>query len=69
MKTNKKFYIEYWTVGDTTKTVATSTFHHTNIKAFIKTFINTGKYVVHLEVIEPFRKVLYSTKRIQHNNA
>lgn len=69
MKTNKKFYIEYWKRGDKAKNVAASTFHHNNIKTFITTFMQAGYYVVHLEVIEPYRKVIYTTRPVQHNKA
>lgn len=58
----KKYYIEYHVVGDELSSPVVSTFHHRNVASFIELFVKTGKRVVHLELIEPIRKVLY-TKR------
>lgn len=68
-KLNKKYYIEYWNIGDPECNVIASTFHHPCVQAFIEKFAKTNRAVVHLELIEPFRKVLYSRRLIQHTNA
>lgn len=62
----RKYYIEYWTLGDTNRNVIAATFHHSNIKAFIRKLIAPKKFfVVHLEMVEPFRKVIYTNKTTQ----
>jgi len=66
----KKYYMEFWELGDTNRNIIAQTFHSAYIDAFIKHFIECKKYsIVHLELLEPVRKVLYSKRLVQHANA
>jgi hypothetical protein len=64
----RKYYIEFWSTDDATKATTAATFTHINIKAFIKKVLAAGKYVVHLELVEPYRKVLFSTRQVNHQS-
>jgi hypothetical protein len=58
----RKYYIETWGIGDVSKTITAATFMHANIRAFIKKVLKAGRYVVHLELVEPYRKTLFTRK-------
>lgn len=60
-----KFYIEWWRTGSSTNEPYCNYFSipARSFKYFVRQFINTNKYIVHLEMVEPFRKVVFSTRR------
>jgi hypothetical protein len=63
-----KFYIEYWGIGSTTKEVIADTFHikKCHLVGFLRRFVQSGKNIVHLELLEEKRTVLHSTRLVQH---
>jgi hypothetical protein len=65
-----KFYIEYWTNGDESKNVIADTFHIDTkcLVAFIRKFVASGKYLVHLEHLGKKRTVLHSTMYYNHKD-
>jgi hypothetical protein len=65
-----KFYIEYWTNGDVSKNVVADTFHIElkSLRSFIRKFVASGKYLVHLEHLGVQRTVLHSTMYYNHRD-
>ena len=70
MKAKRKFYMEWWVLGDDSKAIQARTFHSAHVEAFVQHFLDCKKYhIVHFEQLDHYRKVIFTRRAIQHATA